>query len=145
MDSTPLLLWIVAGLCVLLALAIWSIKRHRDPHLRVQADAPIEALLPSMTGLSLGAMVEGNAVELLECNDFFDALLADIQAAKASVHFETFLWKDGELGRRLAAALTERARAGVHHALGGGNSLGCGVIVGRIAGSNAATEALSCS
>ena len=99
--------------CVLLVLIIWSIKRHRDPRLRVQTDAPIETLIPSIAGLSLSTTVAGNSVELLECNEFFDALLADIQAAKASVHFETFLWKDGELGRRLAAVLSERARTGV--------------------------------
>jgi cardiolipin synthase len=40
-------------------------------------------------------------------------LVARIQAARHSVHFETFLWKDGQLGRRVADALTERARAGV--------------------------------
>jgi cardiolipin synthase len=40
-------------------------------------------------------------------------LIARIRAARSSVHFETFLWKDGELGRRVADALIDRARAGV--------------------------------
>jgi cardiolipin synthase len=40
-------------------------------------------------------------------------LLERISAARHSVHFETFLWKDGQLGRRLADALIERARAKV--------------------------------
>jgi len=39
--------------------------------------------------------------------------LADIRTAQRTVHFETFLWKDGKLGRRLADALAERSRAGV--------------------------------
>jgi cardiolipin synthase len=99
--------------CVLLALVIWSIKRHLDPRLRVQTDAPIETLIPSIAGLSLSTTVAGNSVELLENNAFFDALLADIRSARASVHFETFLWKDGDIGRRLAAALSERAQADV--------------------------------
>lgn len=99
--------------CVLLVLIIWSIKRHRDPRLHVQTDAPIETLIPSIAGLSLSTTVAGNSVELLENNAFFEALLADIRAAQASVHFETFLWKDGALGRRLAEALSERARAGL--------------------------------
>jgi len=113
MDSTPVLLWVVGAFCVVLGLVIWSIKRRRDPRLRVQTDASIEALIPSIAGLSLGTTVAGNSVELFENSAFFDALLADIRIAKASVHFETFLWKDGELGRRLADALSERARAGV--------------------------------
>ena len=32
---------------------------------------------------------------------------------EATVHFETFLWKEGVLGQRMADALCERARAGV--------------------------------
>ena len=32
--------------------------------------------------------------------------------AEQSVHFETFLWKDGQLGQRVMKALAERARAG---------------------------------
>lgn len=97
----------------LLGLAIWSIKRHKDPHLDVRSDLPIERLIPSLSGLSLGMAFEGNAVEVLENGAFFDVLLADIRAARRSVHFETFLWKDGVLGRRLAEAFAERALAGV--------------------------------
>ncbi|HYN13278.1 MAG TPA: phospholipase D-like domain-containing protein [Burkholderiales bacterium] len=97
----------------LLGLAIWSIKRHKDPHLGIRSDLPLERLIPSLSGLSLGMAFEGNAVEILENGAFFDALFAEIASAKRSIHFETFLWKDGVLGRRLAEALAERARAGV--------------------------------
>jgi cardiolipin synthase len=40
-------------------------------------------------------------------------LIERILAARRSVHFETFLWKDGQLGRRLADALIDRAAAGL--------------------------------
>jgi cardiolipin synthase len=40
-------------------------------------------------------------------------LLERIGAARRSVHFETFLWKDSAIGRRLADALSQQARAGV--------------------------------
>jgi cardiolipin synthase A/B len=63
--------------------------------------------------MALGTPIAGNAVEIFRNGAFFDALIADIGAARHTVHFETFLWKDGALGRRLAAALAERARAGV--------------------------------
>ena len=109
--------YVVIGVLLLvvavLGLAIWSIKRHKDPSLEFQSDLPFEKLVPSLSGLSLGMTFEGNAVEVLENGAFFDALLKDILAARHSVHFETFLWKDGALGRRLAGALCERARAGV--------------------------------
>ncbi len=100
------------GLIALLSIVIWSIRSHRDPRLRVQCDAPIEALMPSLAGLTLGTPVPGNAVEVLENGNFFDVLLDRIRSASKSVHFETFLWKEGVLGQRLADALAERARAG---------------------------------
>jgi cardiolipin synthase len=96
----------------LLLAVIWSIKRHRDPELRIECDFPIDKLMPSLAGLSLGTAVPGNAVEVLENGAFYDVLMQRIGAAQHSVHFETFLWKDGVLGRRLAEALSERARAG---------------------------------
>ena len=40
--------WAVAFvvLVLLLAVVIWSIKRHRDPKLDVESDSPIEKLMP---------------------------------------------------------------------------------------------------
>ena len=109
-------LWILALLLTviaLLGLAIWSIKRHKDPHLQLDTDAPFEALVGSISGIALGMPIPGNAVEIFENGHFFDALLKDIAAAKCSVHFETFLWKDGALGRRMADAFSARAREGL--------------------------------
>ncbi|MBC7955023.1 MAG: hypothetical protein H7Y33_04010 [Cytophagales bacterium] len=109
--------WVWGGLLlgvVLVQVAIiWSIRRHRDPALRIECESPIDELMPSLSGLTLGTAIAGNQVEVLENGAFFDVLLARIGAARHSVHFETFLWKDGELGRRLSSALIERARAQV--------------------------------
>jgi cardiolipin synthase A/B len=106
-------LLIALGVVVLLVVVIWSIKRHRDPVLHLECDASIEELIPSLAGLSLSTALDGNSVEVLENGAYFDVLLADIAVAKYTVHFETFLWKDGVLGQRVCAALCERARAGV--------------------------------
>jgi cardiolipin synthase A/B len=107
-------LWGIAllGLVFLLVAIIWSMRRHRDVKLRVASREGIEHLLPSLAGLTLCAPVPGNSVELLENGRYFDVLLERIRAAERSVHFETFLWKDCTIGRTLAAALAERARAG---------------------------------
>jgi cardiolipin synthase len=107
------LLLLLGLLVVVLVLVIWSIKRHRDPKLKVDCDLPLAELVSSVAGLSQGAVIRGNAVELFENGAFFDALLDEIRAARRSVHFETFLWKEGALGSRLIDALAERARAGV--------------------------------
>jgi cardiolipin synthase A/B len=108
--------WINAVLIlavVLLGVAIWSIKRHKDPHLQLESREPIEALIPSIAGISLGAASRGNAVEIVQNGAFFDALLKDIAEARRTVHFETFLWKEGEIGRRMADAFCAKAREGV--------------------------------
>jgi cardiolipin synthase len=97
----------------LLGLAIWSIKRHKDPHLQLESREPIEALIPSLSGLSLGMPIPGNAVQIVQNGAFFDALLEDIAAARRTVHFETFLWKEGRLGARMAEAFSRKAREGV--------------------------------
>ena len=59
-------------------------------------------------------LVNGNAVRLLKDGlanypAWFDA----IRAARKSVTFENYIIEDDEVGRELAAALTDRARAGV--------------------------------
>ena len=104
---------IIAGVVAFFVLLIWSMKRHRDPTLHVDCDDSIEELIPSLAGLSLNGAVKGNSVEIFENGAFFDVLVEEIKAAKHSVHFESFLWKEGVLGARVADALSGRARAGV--------------------------------
>ena len=104
---------VLGAISLLLALILWSLKRHRDPNLRIECDSPIEDLVPSIAGLTHSSVLQGNSVEIFENGAFFDAMFADIAAARHSVHFETFLWKEGVLGQRLVEALLERRRAGL--------------------------------
>jgi cardiolipin synthase len=101
------------ALVIVQLIVIWSIRRHRDPSLKIDCDAPIGELMPSLAGLTLGTAVAGNKVEVHENGAFFDVLVSRIRAAQRSVHFETFLWTDGQLARRVADALIDRAHAGV--------------------------------
>ena len=111
---TPLTIaGIIVAIVAFFVLLIWSIKRHRDPTLKVECDDSIEALMPSLAGLSLNCAVGGNSVEVHENGAFFDALIAEIDGARKTVHFESFLWKEGKLGKRLADAFIARARKGV--------------------------------
>ena len=108
--------WIIVVLLIavlVLGLAIWSIKRHKDPHLALESREPLDKLIPSISGLSLGMAIRGNAVEIFQNGAFFDALLEDILAARHTINFETFLWKEGRIGQRTADALSRQARAGV--------------------------------
>ncbi len=60
------------------------------------------------------SILPGNAVEALRNGaEIFPAMLAAIRSARVSITFETYIYWSGEIGREFAAALSERARAGV--------------------------------
>ena len=98
---------------VLMGLVLWSVRTHRDPDLHIQCDVGIDTLMASLSGLTLGASLGGNSVEILENGKFWDVLEERIGMAKKSIHYETFLWKEGKLGKRMAKAFAERAKEGV--------------------------------
>ena len=82
--AVPVALVVVLVLAiVVLVLVIWSIRRHRDPQLEIDCDAPLTELMPSLSGLTQGTVYEGNAVELLENGAFFDAMFEEIRARHA--------------------------------------------------------------
>ena len=69
----------------------------------------------NVMGVLLGPpVVEGNRYRVLRNGDeIFPAMLDAIRGARRSVTFETYIYWSGEIGRRFADALAERARAGV--------------------------------
>ena len=88
------LLVMIVGLAVLL----WSSNRGRDPRLQVKQPGDFAALLPSLVGLTQASLDTGNEAKLLENGDqLFPSLLADIAAARQSVHVETFVWWKGPI------------------------------------------------
>lgn len=59
-------------------------------------------------------IVAGNRVRNLENGvEIFPAMLEAIRAAQRSITFETYIYWSGDIGREFAAALSERAEAGV--------------------------------
>ncbi len=58
--------------------------------------------------------IGGNRVETLSNGDeIFPAMLGAIRSARQTITFETYIFMEGEVPRRFAEALAERARAGV--------------------------------
>ena len=111
--NAPLWAWLSLGVVVLLLIAvIWSIRVHRDPILRIYSASAVDQLIPTLAGLTLSTPLAGNSVEVLENGAYFDVLLERIRGAERSVHFETFLWKEGVLGRPLADALVRAGSRG---------------------------------
>ena len=101
--------------CLLfLFLMIWSILHERQSHVRVPRIDSFEAGLPSIANLTGSPIVAGNAVQVLQNGDgFFPPLFEDIARARQSIHLETYVWWQGEVCKRVAQALADKARKGV--------------------------------
>jgi cardiolipin synthase A/B len=70
--------------------------------------------LRSMENLLPPAITQGNRITPYVNGDaFFPEMLRVIASAKHSITFETFIYWQGDIGRQFAAALIDRAKAGV--------------------------------
>ena len=68
----------------------------------------------ALTRAAGGEFSQGNRVRLLkDASENYPAWLEAIAQARRHVHFESYIIYDDEVGQRFAAALAERARAGV--------------------------------
>jgi len=90
-----------------------------------------EVFVRTMGHLLGPPLLGGNKVTLLENGEeIFPAMLEAIRSAERTITFENFLWKEGEISEAFAAALAERAHAGVKvHFLQ--DALGCDDVHGR--------------
>jgi cardiolipin synthase len=104
---------IVALFIVALLIVVWSIKRHHRPHLAFEGDGDLHDLIPSIAGMTQGTVVDGNAVELIQNGAFWDRVVADLEAARRTINYETFLSKEGQLTRRMAEVFCRKARQGI--------------------------------
>jgi len=103
-----------AFVIIFLLVMLWSILHERSSHVRVPRIADFEQALPSVANLTGSPVLAGNAARILQNgDDFFPALLADIAAARQSIHLETYVWWKGEICERVANALAAAARRGV--------------------------------
>jgi cardiolipin synthase len=70
--------------------------------------------LPTMAGATGVPVLAGNQLDLLNNGDeFYPAMLEAIAEAEASITIEAYIYWAGGIGREVAEALVERARAGV--------------------------------
>src|SRR2546423_1927477 len=95
-------------------LLLWTTNRRRSKtQFERSGSATVDDMIPTLIGLTEGAIDQGNRVEILQNGAYYDRLLDDIARAKESIHIETFVWWNGEICDRLADALAQRARDGV--------------------------------
>ena len=84
---------------------------HRIERLYDLRDPQFQRSMGSLLGAPI---LTGNAVVDLQNGDaIFPAMLQSIRQAQRSIAFETYIYWSGEIGEAFAAALSERARAGV--------------------------------
>jgi len=68
----------------------------------------------TMSSLLAAPVLDGNRVSDLQNGaEIFPPMLDAIRGARKSITFETYIYWSGDVGRRFAEALSERARAGV--------------------------------
>lgn len=104
------------GATALVALTLIILfKRRSTPTFHISgADAhELPTLLPALAGLTGGVVFRGNTVTVLQDEAIFQSMLEDIDAAERSIHFETFVWTDGELAALVADRLGQANKRGV--------------------------------
>jgi Phosphatidylserine/phosphatidylglycerophosphate/cardiolipin synthases and related enzymes len=93
------------------------IIRRRKPvryHMKHQFGVRDVAFLQTMHALTGAPVSEGNLVTILKNGiEIFPSMFAAIRAATRTINLEFYIYWDGEIGRKFAEALAERARAGV--------------------------------
>ncbi len=91
------------------------LKRRDTPDFEIPnpGNHGIGELLPVIAGLTRSVLYRDNEVSVLQDAAIFDAMFADIDAAQASVHFETFVWSDGVLAQNFVDRLCGKAAQGV--------------------------------
>jgi cardiolipin synthase len=83
-------------------------------HMKHQFGVRDLAFLQTMHALTGSPMSEGNLVTILKNGiEIFPAMLSAIRDAKRTINLEFYIYWDGEIGRKFAEALAEKARAGV--------------------------------
>ena len=111
--------WIAVALTII-AIAVAVAMNFATPE--KQLDQKLEHLYPladeqfqrEMSVMLGPAIVDGNSVQAFQNGkEIFPAMLAAIRSARVSIAFETYIYWSGDIGRELADALAERAKAGV--------------------------------
>ncbi|MBC5768590.1 phospholipase D-like domain-containing protein [Ramlibacter albus] len=112
----PTVILVVAAVLVVVFVAVnfaaGERKVEKDIEHLYGAEDP--QFLRSM-GLLVGpSILEGNSVRaLVNGDEIFPAMLEAIRGAQHSILFESYIYWSGDIGEEFAAALAERARAGV--------------------------------
>jgi cardiolipin synthase A/B len=129
--------WVITAVCVtalVCGVLVFLSRARGTPYLKLEPEElpEIQNALPMMAGLTESAVFEGNSARIYQNGALFPAMLADIAAAKHSIHLETFVWTKGKLETQFVDALSAKAREGVK----------VRVLIDTLGGSSASKEEL---
>ena len=98
------------ALCTVLPGCTLSRPQYAAPDVSVGESAFVRA----MEAHTMSGLVDGNRAEvLLNGDQIFPAMLAEIRAARRTITLANFVYEDGAIADEMAEALAERCRAGV--------------------------------
>jgi cardiolipin synthase A/B len=108
-------LWSIALTALAALITFILLKRRSTPNFAISnpGDHEIRELLPVIAGHTKSILFRNNEVSVFQDAAIFDAMLADIDAARQSIHFETFVWSDGDLSQKFAERLCDKASQGL--------------------------------
>jgi cardiolipin synthase len=112
--------WYVLGIVIasilvtIIALNFTSGEKKIDKRISELYPVSSPQFTRAMGNLLGPPLVSGNRVQALYNGDqIFPSMLEAIHAARHSIDFETYIYWSGDIGKKFADALAERARAGV--------------------------------
>jgi len=95
-------------------------RRQPKPGSRDERNAPKfdfaadeQAMVTAVTRINRNQLSAIEQLDILHDNAYFDALHERLERAEHHIHFQTYVWRDDETGRRFLAALIRAARRGV--------------------------------
>ena len=105
---------IVTTIFVLLLMNFSTAEKRIEKKLETHYGVDDPQFSRSVSALLGPPFLTGNEVKVLNNGDeIFAAMLKEIKAAKHTITFETFIYWNDSIGEEFAAALSERAKAGV--------------------------------
>ncbi|WP_193215061.1 phospholipase D-like domain-containing protein [Luteolibacter marinus] len=110
LDALDVVLLLVISVLVFM---IWRLVGHKECHYTDSPGHRIDGSLDALAGSTHGHPTEGNSIRLVSNAEYFEEVERAISSARKSVHFETFLWEDGETGSMVSEALMAAARRGL--------------------------------
>ncbi len=108
---------LIAALVGFLAATFTFLLTRRRRTSRVVLDyetlPPIAEGLTTLAGISGANVFPGNLAKVYQNGSLFDAMAEDIEAARHTVHLESFVWEASEIETRLVELLTRKAGEGI--------------------------------